>query len=147
MEKSRKNLRFESIIIVLFAALSLIQIIADLIWGDINSATVPAGAPANILMITKIVILAVTVLLLLPKFYVGFKGMKVAKNPDKSKAHITWAKIVFVFAILGFIDPTLAIINGGNLGDNLSTICSYIVEAIIYSEYIKFAKEVSKLAE
>lgn len=146
MEQSKKNLRVSSIVVLVFAGLTLLQIVSELLLGELNEATIPEGAPDNILLITKIILLAVTVALLLPQIYIGCKGLRVAKNPDSSKAHIVWAVILLVFSVLGLISPVVNMIEQGGIYENTATLLSVLLEVVIYFEYIKYAKEVSKLS-
>ena len=115
--------------------------------GDLNSAAVPEGSPENIVLITKMILLGVSLVILLPKFYVGIKGLKIAKNPDSSKKHITWAKIILVFEALGLINPIIAILNQGSIADQFMAITDVGLEVIIIYEYIKYAKALAKQAE
>ena len=141
MEQTRKQLKTSSFMVLLFAGISLLQIIAALLFGELNSAQIPAGSPENIFLITKMILLAVSLLLLLPKFYVGLRGLRIAKNPDASGKHIIWAMIVFVFAVLEFIDPLGNIFKEGNIMDNAATISGILLEVLIYYEYIKYARK------
>ena len=147
MEQTRKNLRNSSLVVLLFAVLSLLQIIGELLWGELNSAQIPAGAPENTLQITKIFLLVLTVLLLLPKVYVGVKGLRIAKMPKATKGHIIWAVIILVFAVLDLISPIAAAIQNGNVREHISAFFSILLEVSIYCEYIKHARDVAKLAE
>lgn len=147
MEQTRKNLKTSSWVVLIFAALSLLQIIGELLWGELNSARIPAGAPENTLQITKIFILVIAVLLLLPKVYVGVKGLRVAKKPNASKGHIIWAGIILVFAVLDLIDPVAAAIKSGSVREHISAMLSILLEVAIYGEYIKYARDVAKLAD
>ena len=147
MEQAKKQLKTSSYFVLLFAGLSLLNIIAALVFGDLNSAEIPEGSPENILLITKMILLGISLVILLPKFYVGMKGLKIVKNPNSSKKHITWAMIILVFEAIGFIDPITALLNQGALMDNLVTLADVLLEVIIIYEYIKYAKAVAKLAE
>ena len=98
MEQTQKSLKLSSIFVLLFAGLSMVEIVAELLFGEINSVVIPEGAPENILMITKIILLAVSLLFLLPQLYIGIKGLKIAKCPDSSKGHIIWAAILLTFS-------------------------------------------------
>ena len=147
MEQAKKQLKTSSIFILLFAGLSLLNIIAALAFGDLNSAEIPEGSPENILLITKMILLGISLVILLPKFYVGMKGLKIAKNPDSSKKHITWAMIILVFEALGIISPIMAILNQGNITDQFMALADVALEVIIIYEYIKYAKALAKLAE
>lgn len=144
MEQSRKHLRISSWIILLFAALTVIQALGYLAWGDLNNAEIPDGAPENILEITKIFLLVVTVLFLLPEVYVGIKGLRMAKNPNSSKGHIIWAIIIFVFTLISLILPLVDIVKGDNVKDNIRTLLSLVLNASIYFDYIKYARLVAK---
>ena len=147
MEQTLKHFKTSSFIVLLFAGLSLLQVVSELLFGELNSAQLPAGAPANTLMIAKIVLLAVSLLLLLPKFYVGVKGLRIAKTPSSSKRHIIWAMIIFVFSALELIDPAVAAIKQGGGYENFSALCSVFLELSIYYDYIKYARAVAKQAK
>ena len=147
MEQAKKQLKISSIFVLLYAGLSLLNIITELLFGEINSTPLPAGSPENILQITKIILLVVSLVILLPKFYVGMKGLGIAKNPNSSKKHITWAMLILVFEAIGFIDPVLGILKQGNIADNFGALAGAALEVIIIYEYIKYAKHVAKLAE
>ena len=144
MEHARKNLKISSIVVLIFTGLSLINIVFELLLGDLNNAELLTGSPENILLITKILLLAVAVLLLLPQLYIGFKGLKVAKSPNHSRGHIIWARILLVLALASLISPIVAILNQGSLMENVSSILSILVEVIVYFEYVKYAKELSR---
>ena len=144
MEQSRKNLKISSIVVLVFAGLSLLNLVFELLFGEINRAEIPAGSPNNILLITKIILAVVTIVLLLPQVYIGIKGLKVAKNPDASKGHIIWGTILFVLSIVGMVSPVINIVTQNNIGENVSTLLSILVETLVYFEYIKYAKAVAK---
>lgn len=144
MEQNRKQLRISSLIVLLFAAVTLVQIISEVLFGDLESAVIPEGAPENILLITQIVLLVISLVLLLPQIYVGLKGLKVAKTPNSSKGHIVWAIILLAISILNMITPVVDIVKGGNAFDNLSSFFSYLLEATIFFEYIRYARAVAK---
>jgi hypothetical protein len=146
MEKSRKNLKIAAIVILGFAAFTLVSLAFELIWGDINSAVIPADAPENILQITKIFLASFTVLLLIPSFYVGIKGLCVAKKPNKSKSHIVWAIVVLVFTVVGLISPVVEIFNHVEVKENISMLLSVSVDILVYCEFIKYASDVRKAA-
>ena len=104
MEK-RKHLKWSSVAVLAFAVFTLLELVSEILLGELNNAEIPEGAPSNVLLITKIFLLCVSVLLTLPGLYVGFKGLKMAKTPDNSKGHIVWAKILLVIAVLSLVSP------------------------------------------
>lgn len=146
MEQAKKNLKLSSIFVLLFAALTLIQIIAALAFGPLNQAELPADAPENILNITKIFLLVITLVMLVPNIYVGVKGLRVAKKPNTSKGHIIWAWILFAFSVLALVDPVVACLKDGAWADNYRSLFSIGLDLVIYYEFIVHAKAVAKLA-
>lgn len=144
MEKATKQLKQSSIFVLLFAGLSLLQIIGFLLWGDLNSAEIPEGSPENILLITKIFLLSLSVVMLLPKIYVGFKGLKIAKNPTPAKAHLFWAVIILVFNVLNLIEPAVAAVKNGISYDSATSFFSVLLDVVIIYEYIMHARAVAK---
>ena len=149
MEQSRKNLKTSSIIVLALAGLSLLNIIFELFFGSLNgalnSAAIPEGATDNIILIAKIFILVLSILILVPQFYIGIKGIKIAKNPDSSKGHIVWGIILIVVTAIGLISPFRMLIQGeGEAFGNVSELLSVGVDVFILFEYVKYARAVRK---
>ena len=149
MEQARKNLKTSSIIVLVLAGLSLINILFELFFGEFSKAlsgvTIPEGAPENIVLIAQIFVLAVSLLILLPQVYIGIKGLKIAKKPDSSRGHIIWGIILLVFTAFGLFSPFVALIQkNGEAFDNISELCSIAVDVFILFEYVKFARDVRK---
>lgn len=147
MEHNRKNLKTYSIIVLALAGLSLLNILFELFFGELNgelnSAAIPEGAPGNVVLIAKIFILVVSLLLLLPQAYIGIKGLKIAKKPTSSKGHIIWGIILIVFTAAGLISPLVALAQGnGEAFGNISELCSIAVDVFVLFEYVKYAKAV-----
>ena len=145
MEQTRKNLKTTSVIVLALAGLSLLNILFELFFGALNSelngATVPDGAPDNVAMIARIFILVLSFLLLLPQAYIGIKGIRIAKNPDRSRGHIIWGTIVLVFTALELLTPLLALLQGGGEAfGNTADFLSIAVDVFILYEYVKYAK-------
>ena len=144
MEQTRKHLKFSSFAILALAGLSLINIVSELLFGELNGAEIPVGSPDHILFITKIILMAVSFLCLLPQVYIGIKGLKVAKNPDSSKGHIVWGIILLAFAIVGLISPLVSIIKQDYVFENVSELLSILVEVAFFYDYVKYARAVAK---
>lgn len=146
MEKLKKDLKLYSLIVLLFAALTLVKLATEAILG--MGITVSDGAPAEAVAeavaVMKIVTMVVVFIMLIPQFYTGFKGLSIAKNPDDSKGHIVWAKIIFVFCALSLISCVVSIIQGESFRDYISTITTNVVEMYIYFEFIRRATAVYK---
>ena len=144
MEQSRKYLKLSSIAVLALALFSMLQLVSELLFGDINQAAIPEGAPDNILLITRIILFAVAFLLVLPNIYIGIKGMRIAKKPNASKAHIVWAIILLAFACLSIIEPVVTCVSDGMKYENISAVLSIAVEITVFFEYIKYAMDVRK---
>ena len=142
--ETKKHLKLSSIIILLFVGFSLLQILFELLFGELNNVASPDGAPNNILLITKIFLLCVSVLLLLPSVYVGIKGLKMANKPDNSKGHIIWATIILVISILSLVNPVIGFVKKEDITESFGALFSLMLEILIYFEYIKLAKAVTK---
>ena len=145
MEQARKNLKSSSIIVLALAGLSLLNMLFEIFFGELNQelsgATIPEGSPNNIVLIAKIVVLVISVLMLLPQVYIGIKGLKMAKKPDASSAHIVWGIILIVFTVLALVTPFVAFVKGeGEAFGNASEFLSIAVDAVILYEYVKYAR-------
>ena len=141
---SRKGLKISSIVVLIFAVVSVLNIVSELLFGDLNNAEIPAGSPDNILLITKIILLAVSFVLLLPQIYIGLKGLKLAKYPDSSRLHIVIGIILLVLTAVDLISPMISVIKMESVFQNVSELCGVIVEVMVYYEYVKYARAVSQ---
>ena len=142
--ENKKHLKWSSIAILALTGFTLLQLVFELIFGELNNAELPEGSPANILLITKIFVLCVSALFMIPSIYVGIKGLKVAKNPDASGAHIIWAVILFALSVVGLVEPLLGVIGKENTRENVDSLISILVSVSVYFDDIKEARAVRK---
>ena len=146
MEKNKKNLKILSILILALAVYSLIRIVLSVFSIDLNPEDLTDGASATLLLIGQIFVCVVSFILLIPQIFVGIKGIKVSNNPDSSKAHIVWAVILTVLSVIGILSPASELIKGVAVLDNLLAVADMALDAIIYIEYINYAKKLVKAA-
>lgn len=146
MEKNKKNLKVLSILILALAVYSLIRIVLSVFSIDLNPEDLTDGASATLLLIGQIFVCVVSFILLIPQIFVGIKGIKVSNNPDSSKAHIVWAVILTVLSVIGILSPASELIKGVAVLDNLLAVADMVLDAIIYIEYINYAKKLVKAA-
>lgn len=144
MTKSRTQLKIASIIVLIFTALSLFNIVAGLVFSELPKAEMPDDAPENLLLITQIFVLVITAIMLIPQVYVGVKGIKVANKPTSSKAHIIWAIILLAFAVGALATPISAIVTMEDVVSNVFSIISIAAEIVVFLIYIKSATAVSR---
>ena len=142
MEKSRKYLKIYSIVVLVYTLGIILNLVAGL--SELNNATIPAGSPDNIVLITKVILMVISGILLLPQIFIGLKGIKVANNPDSSKSHIVVATILFVLAIFSTITPISSLIKKEAVGENVRNLLSIAVELYLYFDYIKYARLVAE---
>ncbi len=146
MEKTKKHLQVSSIVILIFSALALLRTVPAFLFGDLSNTPLPEGAPKVVLLVGRIVLALVTLAFLAPQFYVGVKGLRMAKAPNASKAHIVWAVILLVFGILSLLDPVLSIVALEKVAYNVGVLTSTLIEVIVYFFYIKSAGALRKAA-
>ena len=146
MEKNKKNLKILSILILALAVYSLVRIVLSVFSIDLNPENLTDGASATHLLIGQIFVCVVSVILLIPQIFVGIKGIKFSNNPDSSKAHIVWAVILTVLSVIGILSPASELIKGVAVLDNLLAVADMVLDAIIYIEYINYAKKLVKAA-
>ena len=142
--RSRKHLKVISIIILIFAGFTLINVVSEFAFGDTSAIMAPEGTPEGIISALKGIIFGASLLLLLPQIYIGVKGIKVANHPDFSKGHIAWAIILLIIAFIALVFPIVGLIQMNDVIGNISTMLSAIVDIIIYFCYIKYAKAASR---
>ena len=143
MSNSRNHLKEASFLVLLFTAFSFIRMIIQVFVGFEADPT-QVGISHEIIVATRIVMLVVGLILLLPQLYVGVKGMKIAKNPTSSKGHIVWAVILLVFSAFGIIATVSSIAEQVNVVDNVITLVNHALDVIVYCMYIKYANRVLK---
>ena len=144
MEQTRKFLKLSSIAVLVLSGFFMLQVICEILFGELSNAIIPEDVSYNILLITQIVIFTFALLFMLPNIYIGIKGLRIAKKPDSSKGHIIWGIILLVFTVLSLISPIVDIINNGFKYDYISEFLSIAVEASVFFEYIKYAIAVRK---
>ena len=144
MTESKKQLKVASYLVLVMAVISAVDIVLELCFGTINSMIIPEGAPENTLLIAKIFIGVISAMVLIPQFYVGFRGLRVVKKPTKSKAHIVWAIVILCFITWGLVENVIGIVSQSGTGDYVGALLDHILELIIYIDYVRYARAVAK---
>ena len=142
MTQQRKNLKIASILVLVYAAWSLIKTVIDLIITDFSSI----NASENVLLVSKIIVVVLTAVLLLPELFIGLKGLKIAKDPTSytGKAHIVWAIVLLVLALIAWISPIAGLIKQEAVASNLTTLGTLACDTAILALYLASAKSVAK---
>ena len=145
MTNSRKNLRDISAIVLFFAVINCVREVLNIFLVDFKMATLPEGATEGLVLVTQIVMAAFALIFLIPDLYVGVKGLKVAKKPDSSKAHIVWATILAVLSVFALLSHISGLAQSG-IVNGLINIIGTAADVAIYVWYIVCAKQVRKTA-
>ena len=144
MEKARKNIKVTAICIIALALLKLVASIVNFVTKgvEIPESMITPELTRDALHAIMVVVWVVTLILHLPSFYVGFKGLKVAKNPDNSKAHIVWATILLVFAVISVLSQVGELSKATDMLDAILKIVDEVCIGVLYIFYILEAKKI-----
>lgn len=146
MEKMRKNLKESSFLVLFFAALTFVRLVVQVIVNGVKVENVPEGTTEGIVLAGIIVAYVINFAMLLPQLYVGFKGLKVAKEPDGSKGHIIWAWILFAFAVIGVISAISSLTQSKDLVNDIISLVDTVLDVIVYVLFVRAANQVLKAA-
>ena len=135
-----KNLKVSGFLLLLLGALSLFELAVGIYFGDYSGM----GISGTELDITQAFVLIVSFIFLIPQFYVGIKGIKVANNPDSSKLHIILAVILLIIAAGNIFSSVVNIMNQVNVEENVSAALSVLVELVVLIDYVVAAIAVSR---
>ena len=138
MEKSRRSLKFMSEIILICLTFSFLRSILEVFLTKVDNDNIPT----QFLIIAKIMLCVIYAVLYLPQVYIGVKGIKVAKNPDSSKAHIVWAVIFIIFAVFAAISAVSGLIKAEDVTGNIFGLIDAVIDLGLYFFNVKFAKQV-----
>ena len=144
MEQKRKNLKVVSAIVLVFTGLTFLRTAVGYLFTDQGIAILPDGSSVILQLIVRLIMVAVTLVFMLPQIYVGVKGLRIAKNPAPAKAHVVWAWILLIVTVLGLIEPVTAVLQPGGLAGNVVALIIGLLSIVIYFAYIRCARAVAK---
>ena len=144
MRKPRLQLKITSVIILAFAFLTFVRIVLNLAFGEVNTPLMPQDTPENVLLITKIFVVTVSFIMILPQIYLGVKGIWAANHRRSSRLHIIVAVILFVLSCVSLASPVASIVKKDDIFINLLVIAGLAIQIIVYFEYAKHSREVAK---
>ena len=108
-------------------------------WMDRDNYS---GTSDGVVLASIRIVGVMSLLMVAVQIYIGLKGMKVAKEPDSSKGHITWATVLLVLSIIALVSPVMEMIQTKAIVANVVTIIDCLVDVLLYYYFIKWAKEV-----
>lgn len=152
MTQAKKNLRDMSILVLLITGLSLIRLVIEAFLGGVFTvgvlSTIPEGMSkelaTTITLVGQIVVWGIAILALIPHLFVGLRGLKNAEGPMDKLGHVTWAKVLFVFAVIASISAMIELFSSKNIVNDIITFINVALDAIIFYLYIKSANQINK---
>ena len=144
----RKNLHDYSLLLIFLAVLDVFNFVGTVIAGLVDGTVSKAleSVEADILgavKITLVVFAALMVLLTLAEAFIGFKGLKVSRQPSADKGYITAAKIFFVLSIIASVSTfTTFFEDGVSVVDTALTFTNAVLDIFVYAAFIKSAKAI-----
>jgi uncharacterized membrane protein YhaH (DUF805 family) len=145
MTKDRKTLKEYSICIVILAGLTLVRLIVDACLTGFNPSSVNIeGASETLIKVSLIIAFVLALILLIPDVYVGIKGIKEATKPSGGKLHIILAKIICIINCLMTLVVVVALFKSDSIWNDISTLCSCLVDASIMFFYASECKKINK---
>lgn len=141
MEKTRKQLKEISVVILILAAFSLIRSVIDVILTDFSQASRLEGVTPGLILATQIFLIVFAFVLMIPEIYVGVKGIKIANASSSSKAPIVWAVILAIFSGVGVISSVSSLIHQGDLVGDLLALANTVIDVLLYITYINHVKK------
>ena len=145
---NRKKLHDYSIVMICFAVLNIFTFIGSVISAFVDGTidkTLETVEP-DIVGIVKITLIIFGVLLMVLAFsdaFIGFKGLKVSREPNADKGYIVVTKVFFVFNLIAVISSVLSLINNSTpIIDGILTLASTVIDVIVYALFIKAATAV-----
>ena len=145
MEKDQKTLKICSIIFIIAAVLNILEIIVEIISGNLGSDTLSAIAtvteiPVSTLRISlavSVIILAIEVII---KLFLGIKGLSAVNGNSIGKAPIILVKIGIVLMLISFIEDIIHAFSGSL---NIISVAITLISLVLLIFYQKSAKNLS----
>lgn len=141
MKYDAKNLKINSIVLMILSVLGVIMFGARFMTGEnsIDKIMENSDLSRQTALITLIVFSVLCCLMYLIEFYIGFKGLRQANGKCKGGANITLAKIMLVINILSLAFNIYDLIQGNR---NIDSLCQSLIYTSFLYPYIKGAKAV-----
>ena len=144
METQKRNLKSASFLILFLTLLAVVRLVLNVIQSGFEVTEVPAGMTPEVAKIVMIFGFVVAIVLLIPRLYVGVKGIKVANEPSDAKAHIIWAVLFLIVGIWSMTTDISAIIKAKDLVMDILTLVSSACEVFAYALFVYCAVKIRK---
>lgn len=147
MGKTKRDLWITSVVILVLTLIVVINaIIGAVSTGFTFNAAPVDGLSKEIVQMISIIVWAISLIILIPQIYVGYTGMKIAKDqadPCK-KGHLIWAIILAIFSLISVITSISNIANSKNLASDIINLVDAILSVLLFGGYVFFVRKLSK---
>jgi hypothetical protein len=145
MEIKKRNLKSASFLVLFLTLLSVVRLVLNVVQkGGFEVTEVPAGMTPEVAKIVMIFSFAVMIVAMIPRLYVGVKGLKVANEPSAAKAHIVWAVLFLITGAWSMFNDISAIIEAKDLVIDILTLVSSAIDVFAYALFTYCALQVRK---
>ena len=146
--ENRKKLHDYSLILIFLALLDVFTfvatIIASLLDGSIQNAL--KTVEPSLLVAVKVmlgVLAALMAIETVAEAFIGFKGLKVSREPSADKGYITAAKFFLVFSVIASVSAFTSFFDSNaDLVDTILTFGNVVLDVVLYALFIKCANAV-----
>ena len=144
MEKARNSMKVSAICILVLTLFRLATSIITFITGgvQITDDMLALGIEADLLHTILVATWVISLIAYLPNLYLGLKGLKVAKTPDNSKAHIVWAVILLVFNAIALLSALGQLSKSADMTSAVLEAVQMAISVLLYIFYIAEAKKI-----
>ena len=141
MNKNRKTLKEYSVIILIFAALSLIRMIVDVcVHGFDFTGLNVEGVTEEFVKVAVIISFVLALVLLIPDVYVGVKGIKEANAPTGARAHIVWALVLAILSAIATVSAIIDVASDFNASKLIECLDVAVDTALFFAYYVTARK-------
>lgn len=151
MEKAQKNFRTLGILLIILAALDVLQLALNSAISLVNGSFEKAlnnvdAAYHDAIKIFMFVLLGISVVSMLIQVFLGVRAIQISKVPSKATLHLSIAKFLMVLNIVLAVIVAISIIGSDDIKSDIITLVLCIVDACIMYSYLKDGRSVRELA-
>lgn len=143
MKQAKKMLRDVSVAILIFALLTIVRTVLEIVLGpNIPADQIPEGITKEFVEIVLLIAQIMAVVFVLPQIYIGYKGYKISHGQECTKGPIVWATILLVLSVITLISSVSAVFNPTDIFNNILALIISICDVALYFLYVKYAKQI-----
>jgi uncharacterized membrane protein len=144
MSKNRKELKLISILILVLVAVTFIRVIVDACLNGIYQfKEIPNGMTEDMMKVRSIIAFVLSFAMFFPQIYVGVKGLELAKDSTKGKAHIVLVVILIIVFGVSAISGVVSLAKNFD-SMKLLEVFDAVADVALFGCYYVYARRVEK---